>query len=88
MLAGVGAVAPDDRLGALPSPAVAAWMDDGMFARWCAGALPDLLDACAHLLPPGTWARLEATVTATLDADGSGACASRPTGGADSGSRR
>jgi hypothetical protein len=66
VLAGVGALSPDDRLDTLPTPAVAAWMDDGMFARWCAGALPDLLDACAHLLPPGTWARLEATVEATL----------------------
>lgn len=71
VLAGAGAVSPDDRPGALPPPAVAAWMDDGMFARWCAGALPDLLDACAHLLPPGTWARLEASVTATLAAGGS-----------------
>lgn len=36
-------------------PAVAAWMDDGMFARWCADAFPpsaELLEAVAELAPP------------------------------------
>jgi len=57
-----------------PSPVashIAAWMDDGMFARWLLGAfppLPDLLATCDDLLPRPIVDRLLATVTATLDA--------------------
>jgi hypothetical protein len=61
---GAGAASSHDHLRSLPPPDIAAWMDDGMFARWCAGALPDLLDACAHLLPPGVWGAVDAAVTA------------------------
>jgi hypothetical protein len=47
------------------TPEVAAWMDDGMFARWFLAALPppdDLLDACWGLLPEPVAARVAATV--------------------------
>jgi hypothetical protein len=57
-----------------PSPVasrIAAWMDDGMFARWLLGAfppMPDLLATCDDLLPRPIVARLLATVSTTLDA--------------------
>ncbi len=60
---------PDDVLPGLPTRAVAAWMDDGMFARAVDGMLPlaaDLFDACAHLLPPGVLTQLAATIEATF----------------------
>ena len=55
---------PGPSAGAL-TPEVAAWMDDGMFARWLLSALPppdDLLDACWGLLPEAVAARVAATV--------------------------
>ena len=60
---------PDEVLPGLPTRAVAAWMDDGMFARAVDGMLPlaaDLFDACAHLLPPGALTQLAATIEATF----------------------
>jgi hypothetical protein len=41
--------------GPLPDARVAAWMDDGMWARWLLAAFPaldDLVDAACSLLPP------------------------------------
>jgi hypothetical protein len=41
--------------GPLPDARVAAWMDDGMWARWLLAAYPaldDLVDAACSLLPP------------------------------------
>jgi hypothetical protein len=44
-----------DLPGPLPSPRLAAWMDDGMWARWLLSLLPaadDLVSAVHALLPP------------------------------------
>jgi hypothetical protein len=55
--------------GPQPTPAQAAWMDDGMFARWLLAWFPpldDLLDACHDLLPEAVADRVEDTVTLSL----------------------
>lgn len=76
---------PSDDLPGLPTRAIAAWMDDGMFARAVDGALPpatDLFDACAHLLPPGVVAQVAATIEATFaPAGGRGPAGPVPGGG-------
>jgi hypothetical protein len=47
---------PDDRRGRFPiDPELAAWMDDGMFARWLLGSRPDPVEVVVDLidlLPP------------------------------------
>lgn len=46
---------------------VAAWMDDGMFARWVLGGLPSftpLLRRCTAVLAPEVWRRLRRTLRA------------------------
>jgi hypothetical protein len=48
---------------------LAAWMDDGMYARWLLSSFPswrDLLDAARAVLPHNLTARVEAVVEATL----------------------
>jgi hypothetical protein len=55
--------------GPQPTPAQAAWMDDGMFARWLLAWFPpldDLLDACHDLLPQAVADRVEDTVALSL----------------------
>ena len=55
--------------GPQPSPAQAAWMDDGMFARWLLAWFPpldDLLEACHDLLPEPVAARIDDTVALAL----------------------
>jgi hypothetical protein len=49
------------------SPDLAAWMDDGMFARWVLGGLPPftpLLRRCASVLAPEVLRRLRRTLRA------------------------
>jgi len=49
------------------TPEVAAWMDDGMFARWATSEfplLPELLEALADLVPSGVLRRIRAVLTA------------------------
>lgn len=46
-------------------PAVAAWLDDGSFARWCIAELPDkdtILDDLRDLLEPSLMARIDETL--------------------------
>jgi hypothetical protein len=64
-----------------PPPDVAAWMDDGMYARWCTGAVADLLDTCHHLLTPEAWACVAAAVTATSGTGRSGGSPAEGAGG-------
>jgi hypothetical protein len=62
-----------DLPGRLPSPALARWMDDGMWARWVADALPpvdDLLSATRALLSPVVADAIELVVDAAGDAAG------------------
>lgn len=83
---------PDDALPGLPTRAVAAWMDDGMFARAVDGVLPpatELFEACAHLLPPGVVAQVAATIEATFaTADEAGEAGEAPAGPAPEGRAR
>jgi hypothetical protein len=55
---------------AAPSVRLAAWMDDGSFARWTLASLPsaaDLLDDLGRLLAPGV---VDAVATTVADANG------------------
>jgi hypothetical protein len=55
--------------GARPAPGLAAWMDDGMWARWLLSHLPaagDLLSAVRALLPPALAETVAGVVGATV----------------------
>lgn len=67
----------DAAAGDLPGPAppvdVAAWMDDGMWARWLLERLPPLdalVDAVHYLLPPAVASAVQLVVDAAVDAAG------------------
>ena len=56
LLVAAGMTSPD-----LPSPRLARWMDEGMFARWVLGSLPpasDIVAAARPHLDPAAWHRL------------------------------
>ena len=55
--------------GARPVSGLAAWMDDGMWARWLLSHLPavdDLLSAVGALLPPSLGRTVAGVVATTL----------------------
>lgn len=60
-----------DALGELVDPELAAWMDDGMFARWVLAALPsadELLASVRPLLVPSAARRLAHAIRAMTEA--------------------
>ncbi len=62
-----------DLAGPRPSPALAQWMDDGMWARWLVSRLPpadELLEATRALLSPVVADAVELVVAAAADAGG------------------
>jgi hypothetical protein len=63
-----------DLPGSPPSPAVAHWMDDGMWARWLIRDLPpaaDMLDAVRALLTPVLADAIHLVVAAAVESAGS-----------------
>jgi hypothetical protein len=62
-----------DLPGSPPSPALAQWMDDGMWARWLIRELPpaaDLLEATRALLSPVVADAIDLVVAAAADSGG------------------